>query len=119
MLGLPAKTIQAIKKYLIRRQKEVEKELLGVEQSDPVTSPALAESSEPGTDSWLADAHNRTIALKNQLIKTAQGVRSALLKIRKGDYGRCENCGRLIEPKRLEVIPTATLCLSCSKKISK
>ena len=119
MLNLPKKSIETIKKYLLKRQREVEKQLHKVEEDDPATSPALAETSEPGTDSWLADAHNRTIALKNQLIKSAQGVRLALLKIRKGNYEKCDNCKKDIEPARLEAMPTATLCLSCSKRTAK
>lgn len=114
MLGLSAKTLQTIKKHLIRKQKEVEKELLAVEGDDPATSPALAETSEPGTDSWLADAHARTLALRGQLINAAQSVKKALLKIRKKTYGICDNCGKQIEAARLEVMPTASLCLSCS-----
>lgn len=118
MLSLPGKSIQTIKKYLLRRQKEVEKQIKEVEEDDPVTEPALAESSEPGTDSWLADAHIRAIALKSQLIKAATSVKTALLKINKKTYGKCESCKKAIEPARLEVMPTAVLCLSCSKKAS-
>ncbi len=116
MLSLPGKTIKTIKKYLLKRQEEVEKQLSEVERDDPATSPALAETSEPGTDSWLADAHVRTIALRNQLVKVAQSVKTALLKINKRTYGKCEKCSRLIEAKRLEAMPEANLCLSCSKR---
>lgn len=119
MLNLPGKSLQKIKKYLLRRQKEVEKQIKEVDRDDPATEPALAESSEPGTDSWLADAHIRAIALKSQLIKAAKSVKTALLKIHKKTYGKCENCGKAIEPARLEAMPTAVLCLNCSKKNSK
>lgn len=118
MLNLPGKSIQTIKKYLLRRQKEVEKQIKEVEEDDPATQPALAESSEPGTDSWLADAHIRAIALKSQLIKAAKSVKIALFKIKKKTYGKCESCKKEIEPARLEAMPTAVLCLSCSKKIA-
>lgn len=119
MLSLPAKSLKAIKKYLLRQKQEVEKEIAGVERDDPTAQPVLAESSEPGTDSWLADAHNRTIVLKDQLLKTANSVKTALLKIRRRTYGTCEACKGQIEAKRLEAMPTASLCLSCSKNPKK
>ena len=86
MLNLKDKSIQAVKKLLLKRQKEVEKQIKEVEGDDPVVAPALAESSEPGTDSWMADAHARATALKDQLVKMAHGVKTALFKIKKQTY---------------------------------
>ncbi len=36
-----------------------------------------------------------------------------MARIDKDDYGYCENCGIEIGLKRLEVRPTATLCIDC------
>lgn len=119
MLSLPGKSIRAVKKLLLKRQKEVEEQIREVSDDDPVTAPALAESSEPGTESWMADAHTRAVALKDQLVKAANSVKTALLKIHKKTYGKCDNCKKAIEPARLEAMPTAVLCLSCSKKTNK
>lgn len=116
MLNFPAKTINYIKSLLIRQQKEVEKNLKEVEETDPAKSDALAESSEPGTDSYIADIHTKTVVLGTQLKKVNSSITEALSKIRKGTYGKCEKCGRQIEIGRLLAMPTAMLCLSCSKK---
>ena len=49
-------TINKIKNILLRQQKKVEQNIKALENEDPVLSDnASAESSEPGTDSWLAD----------------------------------------------------------------
>jgi RNA polymerase-binding transcription factor DksA len=37
----------------------------------------------------------------------------ALDRVAAGRYGLCEDCHQPIPPKRLEVRPTATLCVSC------
>ncbi len=103
----------------MRQQKEVESNLKAVKDDDPATAPSLAESSEPGTDSWIADNHTSTIALGNSLKKAANGIKSALGKIRSGNYGKCEKCGKPIEYGRILAMPTASFCLSCSKKSSK
>lgn len=107
------------KKILLRQQKEVEKNIKEVKMDDPVNGESLAESSEPGTDSYIADVHTKTIVLENQLKKTNTSIKTALLKISKGTYGKCEKCGNQIEIGRLLAMPTASLCVACSKKVSK
>ena len=119
MLNFPTRTIESIKKLLQRKQKEVEENLKGIEEDDPAKSPSLAESSEPGTDSYIADIHTKTVVLVEQLKRASSSIKKALLKIRGGTYGQCEKCGKKIELSRLMIMPTAQYCLSCSKKISK
>lgn len=118
MLDFPTKTINKVKDLLLRQKKEVEKDLKEIEEDDPVKQVVLAESSEPGTDSYIADAHTRIIALGETLKKTNKNIQIALLKIRKGTYGKCEKCGKQIEVGRLMAMPTAQYCLADSKKIS-
>jgi DnaK suppressor protein len=43
-------------------------------------------------------------------------VNMALEKIKKGKYGKCENCKKNIDEKRLKIYPAARLCLKCQKK---
>ena len=119
MLDFPTKTLNNIKKLLHRQQREVEENIKEIEADDPAKPPELAESSEPGTDSYIADTHIKTVAIENQLKKASTSIKTALLKIRKGTYGKCENCGKQIELGRLIAMPTAQYCVACSKKISK
>lgn len=116
MLNLPRQTLVKIKRYLLRQQKEVDEQLKTIEKDDPVLSPGVDEASESGTDSWLADAHRRLVTIKDDLMNLSKKTAQALLRIKKGTYGRCERCGKQIEPQRLEAMPTATLCIACSKK---
>jgi DnaK suppressor protein len=41
-------------------------------------------------------------------------VDHALEKLDVGSYGVCDRCGREIPPERLEAIPSAVLCVTCS-----
>jgi DnaK suppressor protein len=43
-------------------------------------------------------------------------IDSALEKLKGGSYGTCEDCGRIIGVKRLEVVPFARLCVRCKSK---
>ncbi|MCP1672954.1 DnaK suppressor protein [Natronocella acetinitrilica] len=45
--------------------------------------------------------------------KLIRKIDQTLEKIRKDDYGYCEQCGIEIGLRRLEARPTATLCIDC------
>ncbi len=47
------------------------------------------------------------------LINDLRQVEHALERSERGQYGICEDCGHDIPPRRLVVIPDATLCVSC------
>ena len=44
-----------------------------------------------------------------------QYINSALEKIEKGNYGKCEKCGKNIDKERLKVLPEARECGKCGK----
>lgn len=119
MLNFPKKTLNYLKKHLIRQKKEVEKNLKEVMEDDPAKDSPLAEPSEPGTDSYIADMHTKSLVLGQELSKTNNSIKAALLKIKDGVYGKCEKCGNQIEVGRLLAMPTAQYCMSCSKKAAK
>lgn len=119
MLDFPSKTINYIKSLLVRQQQEVEKNLKEVVKDDPAMNQVVAESSEPGTDSSIADTHTKNVIIEEQLKKTHTSIKEALLKITKGTYGKCEKCNKQIEVGRLMIMPTAQYCVSDSKKTAK
>jgi RNA polymerase-binding protein DksA len=41
-------------------------------------------------------------------------IRSALARLDEGSYGSCSKCGRPIDERRQEAMPTATTCLACA-----
>lgn len=116
MLSQPRKSIDKIKKLLTLQQKQVKEQIKSLENDDPVLEDGLAESPESGTDSWAAEMHSRFVSVKNDLMGLSVRITKALTNIRHGTYGKCEMCGKQIELERLEAVPTATLCLVCSKK---
>jgi DnaK suppressor protein len=40
----------------------------------------------------------------------------ALARLEAGTYGICQECGQVIDPDRLEVVPSAVLCVDCQRK---
>jgi DnaK suppressor protein len=119
VLNLPQKTFNSIKNKLLRQQKELEEELQDIQKEDEEIIDGPPESQEPGTASWMAEVHGRVSVARDSIVKLLSNTKQALTNLRTGKYGKCENCGKVIEKERLEAIPTATLCLSCSKKPKK
>lgn len=42
-------------------------------------------------------------------------IENAILKIKEGTFGECEDCGGEIGIKRLEIRPVASLCIVCKE----
>lgn len=117
MLNRTRQNLDKYKSILLRQQKKVEQDIKSLAADDVVMSRDLAaESSEPGTDSWMADVHTRAVASKHLLQDLLDKTRKSLMSLKNGKYGKCEKCKKDIEESRLKVMPTATLCISCSKK---
>ena len=43
-------------------------------------------------------------------------IKQALARIETGDYGYCQQCDEQIAAGRLEIDPSATLCIACAEK---
>jgi len=51
--------------------------------------------------------------------QTLLDIEECLRKINDGTYGICEECGEEISIKRLNVLPTATLCIDCKENMER
>jgi RNA polymerase-binding protein DksA len=73
-------------------------------------------------DSNFADSSQVTAergeaeALAAKLRDTLDEVEEALAKLEAGSYGVCEECGKPINPARLEAKPAARYCIDCASK---
>jgi RNA polymerase-binding protein DksA len=61
----------------------------------------------------------KRLTLENRIRQEMAKVEHALVKVKKGTYGLCDNCGESINPERLEALPQANLCLKCKALLSK
>jgi len=73
-------------------------------------------------DSNFADSSQVTAergeaeALASTLKETLEEVEHALTKLDDGTFGVCEECGKPINPARLEAMPAARCCIDCANK---
>lgn len=65
-------------------------------------------------DAMQAQAMNQAA----QRLRDAEliAIKAALARLDNDDYGYCDACGEDINPGRLEVDPTALLCVSCAEQ---
>ena len=56
------------------------------------------------------------LALRERYEQRLEQIEKALTRLAEGVYGTCEECGRRIEPERLEIVPYTALCINCAKK---
>ena len=61
----------------------------------------------------------KRLALENRIRQEMAKVEHALEKIKKGTYGLCDNCGKPINPERLEALPHAANCMECKALLAK
>lgn len=68
---------------------------------------------------------SRMDAMQQQAMAQAQArlaaqeltrVEAALRRIDEGTYGECVECGEMIAPGRLRVMPDVLLCIACAEK---
>ena len=85
-------------------------ELGGSEGRELTYDPNFADSSQVTAERSEAEA------LVASLRETLEDVERAINKLEDGTYGRCENCGREINPIRLEAMPAARYCIDCASR---
>jgi DnaK suppressor protein len=65
---------------------------------------------EEATESFELE---KRLTLEKRIREQLAEVEHALQKFEDGTYGKCDNCGKPIDPARLEALPQASLCLDC------
>jgi DnaK suppressor protein len=56
------------------------------------------------------------LKLKQTDAKILQAIDEALMRIEKGTYGICRDCGEPIAEARLNAIPWTRVCITCKEK---
>lgn len=105
------------KKYLEKQEKNIEKQIDDLKKDDPFFLEDRVPSSESGTQVMEYEGHERITVVRNDLKKTLFQIKKALSRIGVGKYGKCERCGREIDPKRLKALPETTYCLKCETEL--
>ncbi len=110
-----------LRAHLKSEQKRLTEELEQLQTSVP-TSEERREGSPFGKREEEATETlelEKRLALENRIRQELVGIEHALQKFEEGTYGLCDNCGKPIDPERLEALPQASLCVNCKAQQAK
>jgi RNA polymerase-binding transcription factor DksA len=99
---------------LIALRKEGDRLKEEIQRQEVLTQDHPTSGNHMADDASEVFEQTKNLALKRHLEKMLEQVELAMRRIEKGTYGVCEKCGGLINPDRLQVIPSATLCMRCA-----
>jgi RNA polymerase-binding transcription factor DksA len=114
--------LEALHQRLLEEQQRLKHELYeltsgdeSVSTTDPILDSGGMASDQADDADALTDAErNRALITHTQGMLTQ--VDEALARFDAGTYGKCTNCGRPIQPGRLQALPYVALCIDCQTK---
>jgi DnaK suppressor protein len=106
--------LQALKKKLLAHRQEILKDAASSEAS---RQPVQLDQTSVGRLSRVDAIQFQSMALETDRRRQAelQQIKAALKRIDEDDFGECQFCGEYIKAKRLEIDPSATICIDCAK----
>lgn len=116
MIKFPKKLLAPIAKYFEKEKRKTQKRLSSLEKEDPFADKdRLIDNAASDTEAKEQFGHLRIETLKRELVDRLRKIEKALFRIKRGKYGICERCGKMIDTERLAANPTAHLCVKCEK----
>lgn len=120
------KLLEELKEKLKNEKKALEKQLKTFAEKDPnlkddwdTKFPNFGKDETGGSALEKAadevEEYASLLPVEFSLETKLKDVNLALENIKKGEFGKCENCKKDIEEKRLKVLPSARLCMKCQK----
>jgi len=107
--------IAGLKDALLRKRGEILEASTGTR---PLPA-SLDVNSRQGDLADQASGNNEVhiaLKLKQTDAKILQAIEEALVRMEKGVYGICRDCGDPIAPARLNAIPWTRVCIACKQK---
>jgi RNA polymerase-binding protein DksA len=104
---------ERLKKQLKQEHKRLKSELAAMPVHD---GGAIGYSTHQADDATEAFEQAKGLAMRQNTERLLSQVERALARFEDGTYGLCGNCGRPIDPARLEALPYAQLCLDCQSR---
>jgi len=103
----------AKKQYLVTQLKKFAKRNKGIKDDFKTEFPRVGDHKDENAIE-VTDYESK-LSVEHDLEKGLKDIGDALKKTSEGTYGICSKCKKEINPKRLEVMPEATLCVECSE----
>ena len=114
--------LKKYKKILLDKKKRILSDVIQLEEEG--LNKSLKEASGDITGYSTHSADSATDSAEREVIltlasseqKLLRDIDHALIRIEKGTYGTCEECGGEINIERLKIHPAARRCMKCSER---
>lgn len=119
-MRFPLNILKQISNHLNKEKDKVKVTISSLKAQDPFSDPdRVMDNAASDTDAKEEISHERMEALEKELRLHLDEIEKALERIKKGTYGKCISCGKMIDTDRLSVKPTALYCVICERKREK
>ena len=111
----PADFLDAMRARLVAQRNALRADLVASEASTDVVE---LDQSKVGRLSRMDALQVQAMAKANAQRRHVllRDIGAALRRLDAGEYGYCEVCGEPIDTKRLEINPSATMCIGCAAR---
>ncbi len=113
----PRNVLQSVWEYLKKLEGDLLRRKKSLAKEDPFADASrLNDNASDDTEAAEQFGHAQSAALGQETSVALVRVREAMKRVDDGSYGKCVQCGEMIDTDRLGIDPTAELCVSCAKK---
>jgi len=120
VISFPMDLLEPVGHFLSSSLHILQKRKKQVEKDDPFNDQdRVMDNASSDTDAAEQSGHAKISAIRHLLERKINQTKKALVRLKKGKYGICEDCGQMIDTDRLSVFPEATLCKKCQAKREK
>lgn len=80
---------------------------------------AAGDVLDEGDQAQASERQDIEFSARERMAGRITQLAAALERLTRGEYGRCQRCGRAIEPQRLQAVPEARLCRACQAEVER
>jgi DnaK suppressor protein len=111
MIRTPRKKFSALEKELAAQRTEL-CHRIDRHRMDVVRDRELDDETGAAVENASRDMLAATLERERRTLKE---IESALIRMKRGEYGTCDSCGATIAKARLEALPWARRCIHCAE----
>jgi DnaK suppressor protein len=108
----PRKLFHALEKQLASQRDELRMRI-DRHHMDVVMNRELDDEAAAAVENVSRDLLAATFERERRTLKE---IETALIRMKKGEYGTCDSCGVSIPKARLDALPWARLCVHCAER---
>ena len=116
MQSFPSDVLESLRLHLEDEKKHTNDRIAQLSAQDPFSDPErVNDNAASDSEASEESSHDRFAAMVEEMKNYLASIDAALGRIADGTYGYCTNCHAMIDTDRLNILPTATLCLACEQ----